>query len=1061
MQYDRHPFIDLAVHKDIRERFARGEALVVASPDLTTVVWANGPAAALFGYSSIYELIEDGIDARPAIKRQIGAAVHGLARKDGQDFLIRVSRGFRRTTVGARVELIELSGGAPAVLISAERDYSGGLTARAREIISGFDEGDAHVAVLDEEGAVLASTASFDDADLSVDDLRRMAHDVEQQRDRLVKRMIHSAGGQKPAAIGRLTDDPALNLVFVVETGGTSETVAEDVAPEREQETLPPPLPSFDEEKVREELTATQPDDTADDALPRAFAEAQNVTNSDENPFDDGAESVDGTSGDDFDGDPLWAAVPPQPSADEMASVPYAGNTGEDEAEEEDEETDATVEASIDDTVQPEDDFVFDPDGRPVRFVWKIDRSGTFSELSPEFAEAIGPNAADIIGRSFPDVARVFNLDPDHVITDLLSRRDTWSGKTVYWPIQGTELAVPVDLAALPTYTRERRFDGFRGFGIVRIGEAQPDPEAIGLTLVPGPWIPRERKEQASVEDTTEDLAGTAHDEAALSDASDTLFEEVSPEGFDDESWMEETPETDLLEQDAAPVDDEATTPADETGPADETEAPDDDGVTEQADEEEKPGADPFQGEKPALVLAPNSGRRESDKVIDLEARRARSRETLSPLEQAAFREIGEKLGIGLPPREPNEPDEPASTGNETTIVDETNDAAGQDVKPDEPSVTDNPAASESNASENDAPEEVSALFDNVDGPVTAKRRDRPNEPASSETETDLREEDDAISGEAVSSEEEAAVSGEDLVSDDAEEDGVDEVSEQAHGELDATHGAHPPSFTSGFELPPRNAAPSGLTEDVIDMIPAALLVHAGDELIHGNREFFALTGFSSLEALADAGGLDHLLSSDEETGAMLMRCLDGSEVPVNARLRSINWYDSQALLLSLAPKPEIVAETIEPDAAEPALQPEGDDYREDEAAPLAFDATASDRISALEIEARELRSILETATDGVVIIGEDNRIRSMNGSAHALFGYDDAETLGEPFAMLFAHESQRAVMDYLGGLAEHGVSSGLNDGRGHRPGSQWRTLAAVHDHRSAVGLERLLCRAA
>jgi hypothetical protein len=31
---------------------------------------------------------------------------------------------------------------------------------------------------------------------------------------------------------------------------------------------------------------------------------------------------------------------------------------------------------------------------------------------------------------------------------------------------------------------------------------------------------------------------------------------------------------------------------------------------------------------------------------------------------------------------------------------------------------------------------------------------------------------------------------------------------------------------------------------------------------------------------------------------------------------------------------------------------------------------------------------------------------------------------------MLFAHESQRAVMDYVSGLAEHGVSSVLNDGR-------------------------------
>jgi hypothetical protein len=44
---------------------------------------------------------------------------------------------------------------------------------------------------------------------------------------------------------------------------------------------------------------------------------------------------------------------------------------------------------------------------------------------------------------------------------------------------------VPVDLAALPTYTRSREFDGFRGFGVVRLSDAIEDPLALGLTLAP------------------------------------------------------------------------------------------------------------------------------------------------------------------------------------------------------------------------------------------------------------------------------------------------------------------------------------------------------------------------------------------------------------------------------------------------------------------------------------------------------------------------------------------------------------------------------------------------
>ncbi|MFZ1681276.1 MAG: PAS domain-containing sensor histidine kinase, partial [Rhizobiaceae bacterium] len=120
----------------------------------------------------------------------------------------------------------------------------------------------------------------------------------------------------------------------------------------------------------------------------------------------------------------------------------------------------------------------------PVRFTWRTDDAGCFTMVSPEFAAAVGIGAADIGGRTFADVARTFNLDPDGEIAGLLSRRDTWSGRSLLWPIAGTDLKAPVDLAALPTYSRDRVFEGFRGFGIVRLADAVVDPEAIGLALI-------------------------------------------------------------------------------------------------------------------------------------------------------------------------------------------------------------------------------------------------------------------------------------------------------------------------------------------------------------------------------------------------------------------------------------------------------------------------------------------------------------------------------------------------------------------------------------------------
>ncbi len=1056
MQYDRYPFIDLAVHKDIRERFARGEALAVASPDLGTVVWANGPAADLFGYSSIYELIDDGIDARPAIKRQIAGAVVGLARKQGQNFLIRVAKGFRRTTVPAHVELIELPGGAPAVLISAERDYPGGLSARARQIISGFDDGDAHVAVVDDAGAVLAASTSFEEAELSESDLQRMARDVAQQPDRLVKRMIGSAGGNKPAAIGRLTDDPALNLVFVVETAIRDDEPDTDADEPHSTASEPPLLAGFAAERIREELAANQPP-VNDDEVPPSFAEALDMPSDEDTGDLDHADEADEDA--QIDDDPLWREVPPQPPVDGFTQATI--DTDDDETVSASRQEPGETGQPTEEQTVAEDDFVFDPDGRPVRFVWKIDRSGTFSEVSPEFAAAIGPNAADIIDRNFPDVARVFNLDPDHVITDLLNRRDTWSGKTVYWPIQGTDMVVPVDLAALPTYTRERRFDGFRGFGIVRIGEARPDPEAIGLALVPGPWKPIERRAPAAESDEpvdeTDALDTAEADVTVSTDNALDYGDAAEPEAQEPEARAPEAYEPDFL-----PANDDSTS-ADDEAPLN-----DDDGSTEdhlsnempseydstaepvsEAEEEsaaeEKSDTDPFQGEKPVLSFSANPGRRESDKVIDLEARRSRSRETLSPLEQAAFREIGEKLGLGLAALSTPKQEDGSSSERDDNQTPEGTEPAAKETG--EPSVTESP----------EAPEEVSALFDNVDGPTAGDTAAHEGEAEgeddtpvfddssaelddaaelSRQTDEDSDFPDEGLSADYASPtdhDEAADLDDEEPVAGETETDDLAAFDQQDEQEFEEPVASLENADQQAFQLPSRHEAASGLTEDVVDMIPAALLVHAGDRLIHGNREFLGLTGFSSLEELAEAGGLDILLSSDEETGAMRMRTQSGQDLPVIARLRSINWHDSQALLLSLAPKPEEVGDAAvssgpEETAEATIVSLSPDD--EPAAAENGSDTDAAERIGALEIEARELRSILETATDGVVIIGEDNKIRSMNGSAHALFGYDDAETIGEPFAMLFAHESQRAVMDYLGGLAEHGVSSVLNDGR-------------------------------
>jgi len=133
------------------------------------------------------------------------------------------------------------------------------------------------------------------------------------------------------------------------------------------------------------------------------------------------------------------------------------------------------------------DEFVFQPKRRPVRFAWKMDIDQRFTFLSDEFADVLGPSATDIVGLTWDQVSNRFDLDPRGQIARALDRRDTWSGKTVDWPVSDAALRVPVDLAALPAFDRNRKFEGYRGFGVCRTADAVQDTAnpvlATGLTV--------------------------------------------------------------------------------------------------------------------------------------------------------------------------------------------------------------------------------------------------------------------------------------------------------------------------------------------------------------------------------------------------------------------------------------------------------------------------------------------------------------------------------------------------------------------------------------------------
>jgi PAS domain S-box-containing protein len=104
----------------------------------------------------------------------------------------------------------------------------------------------------------------------------------------------------------------------------------------------------------------------------------------------------------------------------------------------------------------------------PLRFVWEIDPEGRFTLGGEEFAHAMGPRTASLVGRPWREVRTALAIDPEDRVEQAIASRETWSGIHVAWPLDDAASPVDVELSGLPTFDRDRTFRGYRGFGICR-----------------------------------------------------------------------------------------------------------------------------------------------------------------------------------------------------------------------------------------------------------------------------------------------------------------------------------------------------------------------------------------------------------------------------------------------------------------------------------------------------------------------------------------------------------------------------------------------------------------
>ncbi|MEX6505308.1 histidine kinase dimerization/phospho-acceptor domain-containing protein [Jiella sp. M17.18] len=608
-------------HPSVRAADVPGTALAAFSPDLSLLLWANSAGARLLGLSQP-DGSGAGADASPAILRQIRAAAGIFARNGRAATTIRpLGTGLGRPLSGeiTRISLPEFGdcallavygiAGTGAVETGAERDVRLARESAAEalldldgRIVGGTDDPAVTPADAEPVRAFAASQAAFDivtDAEGRRFALSRIADD------RIALRAV--ADAEAPRAPQNAAADEAV-------AGSTGATLPTDDDPQpaadapgrRVHSNWSAPPPEDDTAAGGPAASEAETDAPSAEAPPSAFHAAAGDPVAEKT-----AGAPAGTGGEVTAGGPGSDPVASADEADGNASPQLVGTIVlPDTLPEWEADDDAVRAVTAADFPPAESDASDQPDGtdpeagpgdgafiprfdvQPARFVWRIDSAGRFRSLSPEFALAVGPTSAAVLDRSFAEVAQAYGLDPEGSVQRLLERRDTWSGRTVFWPVENSAMTAPVDLAALPVYARDRSFDGFRGFGIVRLGDAVVDPAARGRRL-----------------DRLQAGAGAALGEGAAEAAGFA----ASPDGAA-QPFLRRVP---------------ANLPEVQFGrrdPADRPDAP--------APEEEGPSDE------------------EARNIIRLEERRRSKEGTLSQAEEDAFRAIGQRLADRPGPRD-------------------------------------------------------------------------------------------------------------------------------------------------------------------------------------------------------------------------------------------------------------------------------------------------------------------------------------------------------------------------------------------------------------------------
>ena len=487
---------------------------------------------------------------------------------------------------------------------------------------------------------------------------------------------------------------------------------------------------------------------------------------------------------------------------------------------------------------------------RSLRFIFALDADGVVERVTPPLASAVGAENADIVGRPLAGVVEAFDTTAAEAIRAAIAGGETWNGIAVRWPVAGTDLAVPIDLSALPLLTTEQGLTGFSGFGRCHVGRAEQIPQ-----------------KEAVIEDAVTDTSAAEHgvaepdslvdaNEPALQDVELLLTDVSSPQAPALEHSAALTSSATLAEEGTAPDRQEASDaehlavapdllsmPDDSAGKADaelalevETETPviempedvaeaDGDAISDAASAEvDTPGPEIIPVVEPAPMTTPQAN---NQNVVQLRAGQTSAtlgqpgKNGLSMAERNAFREIARALGAKFDPDSTDTPVAPlgAVSGGTNAPAQDTRDSV---VEP-----------------------EIQALGEPV-------------------------------------------------------------LNESAPAMAPSGAGFTPMLPTAPLAAPlPVAATP--MPSEILDRLPIGMLVLKGDTALYANRTLLDLTGYQDFDDFLMHDGARAIfrkgtLPRDRESGfdTVVLAARDGEMIPVDAHLQIIDWQGERATLISI-----------------------------------------------------------------------------------------------------------------------------------------------------------------